>query len=66
MTKAKSNPIQYEIAERARNFRWDIEKLENQAAENANYYFNLEIIKDGIIKFSSSDAVRDISKQELL
>lgn len=66
MTKAKSNPIQYEIAKRARNFRWDIEKLENQATENANYYFNLEIIKDGIIKFSSSDAVRDISKQELL
>ena len=56
--------LNYEVTERACNFRWDIETFKKKVAENQTYFLNLEILKDQIIKFSDSIVVKNLSNAE--
>lgn len=54
-----------EILENARHFRWNIESFEKSVKENEGYFFDFTILKDEIISFSHSEAVANLSKQDL-
>lgn len=58
--------MRYEIAKRAKNYRWNVQDIESAVAEDDSYFFHLEIIKDDIIEFSKSELISGMARQEAL
>jgi len=56
----------YEIVTRAQYFRWNTKEFAKQVAEHEIYFFDLDILRNVIVKFSRTPIANSLDKNELL
>lgn len=65
ITKMAAKSSDYEIVTRAQYFRWNTKELAKQVAEHEMCFFDLDILRNVIVKFSRTPLANSLDKHEL-